>query len=332
MNQKRSPLSKMVNTFFRFGEGKLFVQQVCASIPCPVQPALLCTVGSDLFIKDPLQVGVLDGSSDITEQVFASLARLIQQDVATLGTDPKFSLVDFQSSPVDYLRTHPVIRTILMEIMAGHWKKQLPENIFFRAVLKGGPDRQPGYYVHMKRSQVQLYQTDWNRFTMDEMHAYFREQLAAYQVTVLPTEEVCLRLLAAGQAALDVVENRTGSTAYRLTETDQVFQCFQDGQSRVVYGLAAYQGTPKQDELKENFQVRPNRMALRPTPDGLLVLHLDSPELVVMASIVDGQLLITGLYGNELEYLTPEEEEAVRYIRKRLERYGSELPFSRCLS
>ena len=72
MNQKRSPLSKMVNTFFRFGEGKLFVQQVCASIPCPVKPALLCTIGSDLFIKDPLQVGVLDGSSDITEQVIIS--------------------------------------------------------------------------------------------------------------------------------------------------------------------------------------------------------------------------------------------------------------------
>jgi hypothetical protein len=72
-----------------------------------------------------------------------------------------------------------------------------------------------------------IFRNDWHKLGLKQIDSLFNEFFG--DVAIQPGIEIVNRLKALEVGSLEILEDRSSSTVYRIRQTDEVFQIFQPG-------------------------------------------------------------------------------------------------------
>lgn len=136
----------------------------------------------------------------------------------------------------------------------------------------------------------------WQHLSNDEILQLFD---TLPKTTIMPNLQVVFALKEARIATLELLEDRTFSTVYRVRQTDQVFQIFQPDGKTFEYDTFSYETEKPIDELKRAYVTKsPVFRIVSNVNDKVTIEHLKMPRFV--AVFEKGNFL-----EKELEWIDP---------------------------
>jgi predicted transcriptional regulator len=123
--------------------------------------------------------------------------------------------------------------------------------------------------------KIELYHT-WNNLSDDQVIAIFNKYLS--EMTFKPNSRIVYDLRNLEQSTLEVLENRTGSTVYRIRQTGVVYQII-EGDYYLWDDTSEYLDANPIDELMVSYNTKPITFtALSDEEDHLWLTHHKPPK------------------------------------------------------
>ncbi len=130
-----------------------------------------------------------------------------------------------------------------------------------------------------------IFRNDWHLLKTTQIDSLFSEHFA--DVAVQPGIDIVERLKIMEVCTLEILEDRSRSTVYRIRQTDEVFQIFQPDGKPFSYTTEDYYLQKPIDELvKEYFKKDPIFKIEKVSDFKEIIHHLKSPKF--RALFVDG--------------------------------------------
>jgi hypothetical protein len=107
--------------------------------------------------------------------------------------------------------------------------------------------------IFMKNLEMKglIFRNDWHLLTSPQIKGLFAEHFTG--VTIEPNKDVVIRLKELEVATLELLENRTNSTVYRIRQTDEVFHLDQPYGVSNKLNTEEYFSQQPLDELLTNY-------------------------------------------------------------------------------
>jgi hypothetical protein len=130
-----------------------------------------------------------------------------------------------------------------------------------------------------------IFRSDWHKLGLKQIDDLFNEFFS--DVAIQPGIEIVDRLKALEVGSLEILEDRSSSTVYRIRQTDEVFQIFQPGGDLFRYTTEGYYLVEPADELvKEYIKKAPVFKIERVIDHREVIHHLKPPKF--SALFIDG--------------------------------------------
>ena len=130
-----------------------------------------------------------------------------------------------------------------------------------------------------------IFRNDWHLLGLKQIDSLFNEFFS--DVTIQPGIEIVNRLKTLEVCSLEILEDRTSSTVYRIRQTDEVFQIFQSEGDLFRYTTEGYyQAEPADELVKEYIKKAPVFKIERVSDHREVVHHLKPPKF--SAIFIDG--------------------------------------------
>jgi hypothetical protein len=130
-----------------------------------------------------------------------------------------------------------------------------------------------------------IFRNDWHQLGEKQIVDLFNEHFTG--VTIQPGESIVKRLKMQEVCTLEILEDRSSSTVYRIRQTDEVFQIFQPDGKLFNYTTEDYYLQMPTDELVKEYSRKDPIFKIEKVSDLKdIVHHLKSPKF--RALFVDG--------------------------------------------
>ena len=130
-----------------------------------------------------------------------------------------------------------------------------------------------------------IFRNDWHKLGLKQIDDLFNESFS--DVAIQPGIEIVDRLKALEVGSLEILEDRSSSTVYRIRQTDEVFHFFQPGGDLFRYTTESYYQVEPIDELvKEYIKKAPVFKIERVIDHREVIHHLKPPKF--SALFIDG--------------------------------------------
>ena len=130
-----------------------------------------------------------------------------------------------------------------------------------------------------------IFRNDWHQLGEKQIVDLFNEHFTG--VTIQPDESIVKRLKMQEVCTLEILEERSSSTVYRIRQTDEVFQIFQPDGKLFNYTTEDYYLQKPTDELVKEYSKKDPIFKIEKVSDLKdIVHHLKSPKF--RALFVDG--------------------------------------------
>jgi hypothetical protein len=130
-----------------------------------------------------------------------------------------------------------------------------------------------------------IFRNDWHQLGEKQIVDLFNEHFTG--VTIQPDESIIKRLKMQEVCTLEILEDRSSSTVYRIRQTDEVFQIFKPDRKLLSYTTEDYYlKRPIDDLIKEYSKKDPIFKIEKVSDFKEIVHHLKSPKF--RALFVDG--------------------------------------------
>lgn len=130
-----------------------------------------------------------------------------------------------------------------------------------------------------------IFRNDWHLLSLKQIDSLFNEHFAA--VAVLPSIDIVKRLKIMEVCTLEILEDRSSSSVYRIRQSDEVFQIFKPDGKLLSYTTEDYYlQKPIDDIIKEYSKKDPIFKIEKVSDFKDIVHHLKSPKF--RALFVDG--------------------------------------------
>jgi hypothetical protein len=122
-----------------------------------------------------------------------------------------------------------------------------------------------------------IFKPNWSQLGDKEIEIHFKEHFG--QFSARPDDHILARLKTLKTATLEIVEDRSLSSVYRIKQTDEVFQVYKSGDIMFFNSTEKYYRTNPPDCLKQVFVRKyPVFKAERLAEDKVIVEHLKNPR------------------------------------------------------
>jgi hypothetical protein len=130
-----------------------------------------------------------------------------------------------------------------------------------------------------------IFRNDWHLLSQKDIDSLFYEHFA--DVAILPGIEIVKRLKMMEVCTLEILEDRSSSTVYRIRQTDEVFQIYQPDGKLISYTTEDYYLQKPIDDLVREYSKKDPIFKIEKVSDFKeIVHHLKSPKF--RALFVDG--------------------------------------------
>ena len=130
-----------------------------------------------------------------------------------------------------------------------------------------------------------IFRNDWHLLGLKQIDSLFNELFS--DVSIQPVIEIVNRLKTLEVCSLEILEDRTSSTVYRIRQTDEVFQIFQPDGDLFRYTTEDYYLKKPIDELvKEYIKKAPVFKIEKVSEHRDVIYHLKPPKF--SALFIDG--------------------------------------------
>lgn len=130
-----------------------------------------------------------------------------------------------------------------------------------------------------------IFRNDWHQLGEKQIVDLFNQHFTG--VTIQPDESIIKRLKMQEVCTLEILEDRSSSTVYRIRQTDEVFQIFKPDRKLLSYTTEDYYlKRPIDDLIKEYSKKDPIFKIEKVSDFKEIVHHLKSPKF--RALFVDG--------------------------------------------
>jgi len=130
-----------------------------------------------------------------------------------------------------------------------------------------------------------IFRNDWHQLGEKQIVDLFNEHFTG--VTIQPDESIIKRLKMQEVCTLEILEDRSSSTVYRIRQTDEVFQIFRSDGKLLSYTTEDYYLQKPIDELVKEYSKKDPIFKIEKVSDLKdIVHHLKSPKF--RALFVDG--------------------------------------------
>ncbi len=132
----------------------------------------------------------------------------------------------------------------------------------------------------MKKKEI--FSKRWHSETL----ATIKQELGS--LTALPNALVFEKLKGLEVTMLEVVEDRSKSTVYRIRQTGEIHQVFMNGSSFYYRNIEKYTAAEKSDLLKEEFKIKKIIFRIEVKDSKKFIYHEKYPEFY--AEIIEGTI------------------------------------------
>lgn len=123
----------------------------------------------------------------------------------------------------------------------------------------------------------QIFRNDWHMLTGQQIVDLFDKNFP--NVTIQPNREIVFRLKSLEVATLEILEDRSCSSVYRIRQTDEVFQLFQPNGDCFYYDTDDYFMAEPVDTLERSFIKKEPVFKGEKQPNGMILIeHLKEPR------------------------------------------------------
>jgi len=130
-----------------------------------------------------------------------------------------------------------------------------------------------------------VFRNDWHLLGLKQIDSLFNELFS--EVAIQPGIEIVNRLKMLEVCSLEILEDRSKSTVYRIRQTDEVFQIFQPGGDLFRYSTEDYFQKQPSDELVKEYVKKAPVFKIEKVSDHRDVIHhLKTPKF--RALFIDG--------------------------------------------
>lgn len=116
-----------------------------------------------------------------------------------------------------------------------------------------------------------IFRNDWHLLGLKQIDSLFNEIFS--DVSILPAIEIVNRLKMLEVGSLEILEERSRSTVYRIRQTDEVFQIFQPGGDLFRYTTEDYFQKEPSDELVKEYIKKAPVFKIEKVSDQRDVIH-----------------------------------------------------------
>lgn len=133
----------------------------------------------------------------------------------------------------------------------------------------------------------EIYHEAWHKLSGEEIVTLFDNTFGSHiseapdgtTVTILPDINIVMDIRELGNATLELLENRTSSTVYRIKQTGIVYQIFHpDGQMFEFDDYEQYLQSDVIDEPITIYEPKPLKFTAEKQGDKLIVKHHEPPQ------------------------------------------------------
>lgn len=122
-----------------------------------------------------------------------------------------------------------------------------------------------------------IFKDNWHLLTGEQIVSLFDDHFS--DVTIKPNFPIVQRLKLLEVATLELMENRSSSTVYRIKQYDEVFQIFQPNGEYFVYDTDDYYNAEEVDKLLQTFVKKEPVFAITEVSrERMVVEHLRPPR------------------------------------------------------
>ena len=157
-----------------------------------------------------------------------------------------------------------------------------------------------------------IFRNDWHLLSKKQIDNLFNEHFA--EVAIQPGNDIVKRLKMMEVCTLEILEDRSSSSVYRIRQTDEVFQIFQPDGKLLSYTTEDYYLKRPIDDLVREYSKKDPIFKIEKVSDlKNIVHHLKSPKF--RALFVDGTF-------DKVEWID-EPPEDITQIEKLLRKMGA---------
>lgn len=122
-----------------------------------------------------------------------------------------------------------------------------------------------------------IFKDNWHLLTGEQIVSLFKKHFT--EVTVEPNYAIVQRLKMLEVATLELMENRSSSTVYRIKQYDEVYQIFEMNGEYFVYDTDDYYNAKEVDKLLQAYlKKEPVFTISEVSRDRMVVEHLKEPR------------------------------------------------------
>jgi hypothetical protein len=130
-----------------------------------------------------------------------------------------------------------------------------------------------------------IFRNDWHLLGKKQIEDLFNEHFGG--VTILPVTDIIKRVKMLEICTLEILEDRSSSTAYRIRQTDEVFQIFRPDGKLLTYTTEDYYLQKPVDNLVKEYTKKDPIFKIEKVSDIRdIVHHLKTPKF--RALFIDG--------------------------------------------
>lgn len=130
-----------------------------------------------------------------------------------------------------------------------------------------------------------IFRNDWHQLGEKQIVDLFNEHFTG--VTIIPGESIIKRLKMQEVCTIEILEDRSSSTVYRIRQTDEVFQIYLPDRKLLSYTTEDYYLQKPIDDLVKEYSKKDPIFKIEKVSDLKdIVHHLKSPKF--RALFVDG--------------------------------------------
>jgi hypothetical protein len=157
-----------------------------------------------------------------------------------------------------------------------------------------------------------IFRNDWHLLSQKQIDTLFNENFA--DVTIQPGIDIVKRLKMMEVCTLEILEDRSRSTVYRIRQTDEVFQIYQPDGKLFNYTTEDYYLQKPTDELVKEYSKKDPIFKIEKVSDFKEIIHhLKSPKFRA--------LFVDGTY-DKMEWIDQPPED-ISQIEKLLKKMGA---------
>lgn len=137
-----------------------------------------------------------------------------------------------------------------------------------------------------------IHRYDWNMYSFQEARQIFIDHFP--NITCFPDQILFNELRGQHRATLELLENRSESTVFRIKELASCYQVNKEGHCRQFKDFETYLEQPHTDQLIEQFSVPNITFSVNPQSDGSMVITRNKTPKFKATYLPNDSLLTTG--------------------------------------